>query len=356
MIRTALSVVMVLGIAVQGFAQGGGRSAYEFLEIPTTSRIAAMGGDLISINDSDLSLIAENPAVLSESLHNTVLLSYINYIGDINMGQVAYARTFDRVGTLAAGLQFMNYGKFWETDVYGTKNRQISAGDYAVNISYARKLHSFFRVGANLKFVFSELFTVYSIGMAVDVAGLYTSKNNSTSAGIVIKNFGMELKPYVAGRREPLPFEIQLGVSQKLAKAPFRVSATWKNLQRWSMTYQGPGDPDPEIDPITQKEIVKTVTFDNIMKHILLGVEFMPSNVIHLRMAYNYQRQQELKLADKAGISGFSFGLGIRISKISISYSLSAYHLSRSANHFTLSTNLADWYKKAMPVGGETDI
>ena len=45
-------------------------------------------------------------------------------------------------------------------------------------------------------------------------------------------------------------------------------------------------------------------------------------------------------------VNGFSWGIGIRISKFHFSYARSAYHLAGSPNYITLTTNLSDFFVK----------
>ncbi|NJK97431.1 MAG: hypothetical protein HC905_23220 [Bacteroidales bacterium] len=79
------------------------------------------------------------------------------------------------------------------------------------------------------------------------------------------------------------------------------------------------------------------------MRHIILGVEFNPTRNFFVRAGYNYQRRKEMTLTSKTGLVGFSLGFGIKISKITIDYGRSAYHLAGASNHFSLSINLDDF-------------
>jgi len=53
-----------------------------------------------------------------------------------------------------------------------------------------------------------------------------------------------------------------------------------------------------------------------------------------------------MKVTTKPGTVGFSWGIGIRISKFHFSYARSAYHLVGSPNYITLTTNLSDFFVK----------
>ena len=80
------------------------------------------------------------------------------------------------------------------------------------------------------------------------------------------------------------------------------------------------------------------------MRHIIIAGEFSPSKNFFVRLGYNYQRRQELKVTSKLSTVGFSWGFGLRISRFMFSYARSAYHLAGSPNFITISTNLKDFY------------
>ena len=73
---------------------------------------------------------------------------------------------------------------------------------------------------------------------------------------------------------------------------------------------------------------------------IIFGKNFI------LRGSYNYRRRQEMKIADKTGMVGFSWGFGIRIYKFKINYSRSTYHLVGSPNYLTLVFDMNSFIRK----------
>jgi hypothetical protein len=82
------------------------------------------------------------------------------------------------------------------------------------------------------------------------------------------------------------------------------------------------------------------------MRHIIIGGEFIPAKFLSIRFGYNYLRRDEMKVASRPGSVGFSWGIGLNVSKFSFSYSRAAYHLTGSPNYISVSTNLGDWGKK----------
>ncbi|MCC6690574.1 MAG: type IX secretion system protein PorQ, partial [Bacteroidia bacterium] len=238
-------------------SQIGGNSAYKFLDLPFSAREAALGGNQIAVKDDDINLTFHNPALISASMDNHFALSYVNYISDINYGYAAYGKKFDKIGNFVGGIQYVNYGKFTEADPTGLITGTFKAADYSCNIGYSRPIDSLFTVGATLKTIYSHLDQYVSVGSAVDFGGTYYNPHYLFTASAVVKGIGRQWKTYVDGNQEPLPFEIQLGVSKKLSKAPFRFSLIGTHLEKWDLTYEDPANPTPTTDPLTGAPIVQ---------------------------------------------------------------------------------------------------
>ncbi len=343
----ALSIVIACLISAPTTAQIGGNNTYEFLNLVSSARVASLGGNLISVRDDDINLGIYNPALLNETMHDKVALSYINYIADINYGYASYAKHYDSLGTFAATMQYLSYGKFTETDVTGQQLGEFTAGEYSLTMGYGRAIDTLFSIGANLKMVYSALEQYNSFGAAVDLSGAYYNDKKNMGIGLVIKNIGYQLKTYTDNNREPLPFEVQMAVSKKLKHAPLRITVVGENLQKWDLTYVDP-NAEPEIDPLTGDEIApETPGFgDKLMRHIVLNGEILITKNFNVRMGYNYRRRQEMKLAGKPGFVGFSYGVGLRISKFHLSYGRSSYNVAGASNHITVSVRLSDFKGK----------
>lgn len=342
-----ISLTIALLFPLLSFCQTGGNNTYEFLNLPASARSASMGGHVVSLRDSDLNLVADNPALLDSNMHNHLSISYVNYLADINLGYVAYARKLGKAGVFSQGIQYINYGMFTETNAAAQELGTFTAGEYAFITSYARPLDSLFSVGGSMKLIYSTLEQYKSFGIVVDAGATYMSRNKNFSAGLVVKNAGAQLKAYNSKNNEPLPFEIQTGISKRFKHAPLRVTMLLTNLQKWDLTWYDPSAPDaPPIDPITGEPIIKLITFDKLMRHVVIGTEFMPSPNFNLSLSYNYQRKKEMGVASRGGMTGFAFGAGFKISKFRFSYGRAAYHLAGASNHITIITNISDLRSK----------
>jgi len=346
-----VSILLIVCLALVSVnAQLGGRNTYEFLNLTNSARIASLGGKVNSIWDDDLNLAFYNPSLLNAGMHNNLVLNYVNYFTDVNWGYASYARTIEGIGNVAGGIHYINYGKFIAADELGNRTGIFSASEMALNLMYSRSIDSMFHIGINLKPIYSSLENYNSFGVAADFGVTYTSKDRLFAGALVLRNIGFQIKPYYEQHRENLPFEIQAGISQKLRHAPFRFSILAQNLQKYDLTYKKADDENShEIDVITGKPAStnKIEKFaDNLMRHMIFGVEFTPFKSFSIRGGYNYQRRSEMKVESRVAMVGFSWGFGIKISKFNLSYGRASYHLAGASNHFSISTDFSSFYRK----------
>lgn len=325
-------------------AQVGGVGTYKFLSLTNSARTAALGTKNISLNDGDLNLANQNPALLSPAMDKNIALNYINYFDGIGFGYSAYAFDIDSVGTFSAGAQYVDYGTFRSADATGELTGKFYAKDFAANLSYSRAIDSSFRLGVTLKPVFSSYERYTSFGILADFGATYTIDEGRLTFAAVISNLGTQITTYTNDDYEKMPLEILVGVSKRLAHAPFRISITAHNLQQYDMLYKKNEDLS---NSNTAEEQSKLEEFgDNFFRHIIGAVEFLPSKSFYISGAYNYQRKKEMALDDAPGMVGFSFGAGIRLKRFSLSYGRAVYHASGGSNHFSLLLNLSQSFRK----------
>ena len=160
---------------------------------------------------------------------------------------------------------------------------------------------------------------------------------------------GLQISTYYGEDRGPIPFEIQAGISKKLQHAPFRMSIIVRNLEKWDLTYSDQDNGQGNIDPATGllKSESGFVDFsDKLMRHLIFGIEFLPSESFMLRLGYNYRQHKEMKLSTLSTFAGFSIGLGVKLSAFNISYGRAVYHVSGASNMFSVSTNISELYTR----------
>lgn len=337
-----LSFALTVGLR----AQLGGQSAFRLLDIPSSARSSALGGNYIAVKDNDLNLGIFAPSLLNKDMGKQVALSYLPYFEGITVGYASYAHHLDSSKiTLAAAVQYMDYGTFQRTDEVGTETGTFTAGEYVFQVGAARPIDSLFSVGANVKLITSVLEAYKSTAWAVDLSGTFHKPKLGLTITGMLRNIGTQASTFTE-QREKLPFQAQLGITYKFRHAPFRLGLMMEQLQRWDLTYEDPNR-TVQIDPTTGETIEDKVTFaDKALLHLVPSVEILIGKNVMLRAAYNARRRQELVIPDKPAITGVSFGLGLRVSKFHISYGYSQLHLAGISNTLTLAVRFAD-FKKA---------
>jgi len=342
-----LVIILFLNVSNLAFSQEGGKYVYEFMNLSNSARVTALGTNFLPTDDDDIDLVYANPSLISKEMNHQISLNYLDYFAGINAGFISYGQDFNKVGTFVGSLQFINYGTFDETDETGQKVSEVIASEYAFVIGWSKALSDKFRMGVNIKNIFSSLASYSSYGIAADVALTYSNRERYFSTSLILKNMGRQITTYTDQYREPLPFQIQMGIAKKFEHAPFRLLFLLNNLQTWDLKYNDP-NAKGDIDPFTgeKKEDSQAWAFaDNALRHAILGVEFVPGKGnFMVRLGYNYRRQQEMRIASRAAMVGFSFGFGMKVYKFKISYSRASYHLAGGTNTITIGTNFDNFF------------
>ena len=334
--KTAILILISLLASLTLKGQSGGENIYEFLNLGSSARVAAMGGDQIALNNVDADYSFYNPAVLHPDLDQKVALNYVNYLTDINYGYASYTKDYAKIGTFSLAMHYVNYGKFTEANEFGEITGNFKASDYALIISYGRQLNKNIRVGASIKPIYSALEKYSSFGLAADLALIYDSSDELFRASIVARNFGYQIKAYYGSHREDLPNEVLIGMSTKLQHAPFRFAITYRHLEEFDLTYESELNKTDDSFSKSSKDEFS----DKTLKHFILGAEFLPSKNFSIRLGYNFQRRMELKVDEKTSTVGFTWGFGVKVSRFQVSFASAKYHLAGASNHFSISTRI----------------
>ena len=136
---------------------GQNETVYKFLNLPNSAEVAALGGTNISLQNKDVNLIYQNPALLSGSVNKNIGINYTNYIGNIGYGSLVYAQDIDSVSHWAASLNYLSYGSFDGYTEYEISTGTFSAGDASLNLTYSRRLAKNIMAGISLKPIYSYI-------------------------------------------------------------------------------------------------------------------------------------------------------------------------------------------------------
>lgn len=326
--------------AMPARSQTGGDNTWEFLNLSHSAFANATGGITVSSGRSDLSLPYFNPALLSATMDNDISLSFSAWAAGIKYGYASWARNTETSGTFAGGLSFVTYGTFTEADIAGNITGTFSAAEYAFNILWSWQIDSSFSVGVNLKPVISSLERYFSAGFCADIGAAYHNERLMLDAGLVIRNAGLQLISYTGQGGEPLPFEIIAGATKRLAHAPFSFSLTLRHLEK----------PDLTHDYDTEDEVPEGGFGENVLRHMVLGVEILPAESFWIGAGLNYQRRAEMRTQQRTGMAGFTAGFGIRTKAFELAYAHDAFHPAGGSNHITLTLSPEIIFKKQPPV------
>ena len=337
--KIACTVLLLTNFGV--FAQIGGRSVYQFLNLVTSPRQAALGGKTITIYDNDVNQAHFNPATINAEMDNKLALNYGSYFGEVTYGTAAYAYTYDRhLQTFHAGVNYVNYGSFDGYDENGQPTSSFTGSDMALSFGYAYNIpFSSFYIGANAKLISSTLESYNSFGAAVDIGGLFIDERNDVNWALVVRNIGMQITPY-AETREKLPLEVLVGVSQLMENVPIRWHLTLENMQQWNIAFSNPNRAEGSLDGGSTPE--KVSVFNNALRHVVVGAELFPDKGFNIRLGYNFRRAEELRILEQRNFSGISVGIGLKIRKLKFNYSYSRYTLAANTSLFGLTIDFAD--------------
>jgi len=318
--------------------QVGGENIYEFLNISTSARQVALGGEVLTLID-DVNQAIWNPATINNDLNGLISVNYTSYLAGINIGSLSFAKMVSRkFGTLHAGIKYIDYGSLIGADIQGNETGSFNASDIALSLGYSYNIPwTNFYFGTNLRVINSSISNFSSFGISTDLAILYSSPFKPFSITLVARNIGTQITTFDAVR-EQLPFKISLGGSYQLDHVPLRWYFTLDNLQKWNLSVPNPSEQTIDLNGnITEKEVSFA---SNAFRHVVIGGEFFPENAFNLRFGYNFKRAAELKLQNVRTFSGISFGFGLKMNRIKFNYAYSKFHSAANSSTFSLLIDL----------------
>jgi hypothetical protein len=337
MFRKVLYFILFFSCTVS-YGQIGGQSVYQFLNLVTSPRQAALGGKTITIYDEDVNQAHFNPGTINAEMDSHLALNYGSYFGEVTYGTASYAFTYDRhVQTFHAGINYVNYGKFDGRDENGTATSEFTGSEIALSFGYAYNIpNTEIHIGANAKLISSTLESYNSFGGAIDLGALYIDEKNDVNWALVVRNIGTQFSAY-SETNEKLPLEIMAGVSQEVENVPIRWHLTLENLQQWKVAFSNPARAQGSIEGGSTPE--KVSFFNNALRHVILGVELFPKKSFNIRLGYNFRRAEELSIVEQRSFAGISLGLGLKFNNLKFNYSYSRYTLAANTSLFGLTIN-----------------
>jgi hypothetical protein len=336
--KDKLLFILTFFVSISFYTQVGGEKVYQFLNISSSARQIALGGEVLTLVD-DVNQPIWNPSTISQENDNKASFNYSNYLAGIKIGSVSYAKLISRrFGIIHTNITYLNYGSFIGADDQGNETGNFNASDIAVSLGYARNLpwtNLFF--GTNIKIITSTISNFTSSGLAMDLAVLYYSPYKPFSITLVARNIGTQIKSF-NGTNESLPFKVAFGASYRLEYVPLKWYLTLDNLQQWNVSVPNPSEQTIDLEGNVTEQEINFLT--NASRHFVLGAELFPESAINVRAGYNFRRASELKLQNVRTFGGISVGFGIKMNRIKFNYAYSKFHATTNASTFSLEFDL----------------
>ena len=290
------------------------QGTYDFLHIDVSARASALNGSFVSMKD-DPNVLFYNPASIGTLATPKVSVSYVDYLMDINAGTLSYGQYIEGIGSIGAGVIYMNYGSFTRRDELFNVLGTFGATELALVAGIATHYDDDILVGINAKYIYSSIAEYNSTALAIDLGFLYDIPSQNLSIGGSVLNIGKQLRTY-AGINELLPLDVKIGITKRPEHLPVYLNIDFHRLNESGANF-----------------------FDRF-SNFTVGAEFLMSKSLRLRVGYYNKQRKELKTGTTAGLGGFSFGLGLVLKDYQVDYSYNSYGYFGGIQRFSLGINL----------------
>lgn len=313
-----------------------GSTAYNFLDITSSSHIYGLGGVNISIIDDDINVIDQNPALLGPEVERQLGIDYMRYLGESNFAGVKFGMAAGEHGAWAAGIKYFGYGEIKGADETGALTGTFSPKDVAFSATYSHDITDRLRGGITLKGIYSSYDVYSAFAVATDLGINYFDDEADFSASLVVANLGGQLKKF-NDSYDRLPVDVRLGFTKGLGMSPFRLSVTAWNLTKWSMPYVDVGDGTGGSFE------VKESFMSNLFRHLVIGVDYVPSDRFYIGVGYNYKTRTDMSTYSRSFLSGFSACAGINVKRFGVGIALAQPHTGATTFMLNLTTRLYEF-------------
>ena len=326
----------------------GGSSVFNFLRFPNTPQLTALGSVNISNISNDVGLSFNNPSQLRREMHGQANFVFNSMYASINNYHLSGAYHAEKLKTsFSGGVNYFDYGNIPQTDAAGNTLGDFHPNDYVVQISASRRYMERWFYGATFKFINSNYGLYRSNGIALDIGASYYDSTNLLQVSLLMKNMGMQLKEYEGSASDEIPFDLQLGITKRLKKAPIQFSLTAHHLHQFDIRYNDTAF-NNEND-FEQNNKNSSFTIDKIFRHFVFATQFYIADKIELTAAYNHLRRSELNIPGTSnGLNGFSLGVGVLLNKLQIRYARGYYQNNTAYNQFGLNVQLNEIGRKKL--------
>ncbi len=209
----ALLLLAAFALPAQVHAQAKvGTTGAQFLELGVSARAMGMAEAFTAAAD-DISSVYYNPAGLVRLFGRQAQATYVSMPADVAYYYGAVGMPLESVGgVLGIGLYTLTSGSMpvrtYEMAPDGN-GQTFSWNDFAASVSYGRYLTDRFSVGFTVKYIGEYSYNISASGWSADVGTNYDTGFRGFRIGMVITNFGPDLK--MESKAYPLPINFKFG-------------------------------------------------------------------------------------------------------------------------------------------------
>ena len=207
-------------------------TAVPFLGFTPDARGASIG-DVGVATPADVNSVHWNNAKLPfVKRENGLSFSYTPWlpklINDMYIAYLSGYRKINDIQTLGFSLRYFNLGDIFLTNALGADQGTFSPRDFAIDVTYARKLSPVIGIGGTIRYVYSNLSQSYEVnesgkaahGYAIDL-GFYYNKPSvplfgrtaDIAAGAHVSNIGSKINYSAESQENFIPTNLRIGTS-----------------------------------------------------------------------------------------------------------------------------------------------
>jgi hypothetical protein len=314
----------------------GGASTYNFLNLPPSPQLSALGGVNISNRTNDIGLTFSNASLLTGDMSGQLHASFNSMYAGIKNVALVGGYSIDKWKTNAGfGISYLDYGDIAATDPAGNVQGDFHPRDYLIRLMISRAYETRWQYGFAINFIESAYGAYSSSALALDASASYYDSSNLLQASLVLKNMGGQLKTFAPGSNEQLPFDVQLGISKRLLKAPIQFSFTAHHLHQFNLAYVD------TAGAASGGQVTNASAVNKLFQHFVFATQLYIEEKIEVTVGYNFLRRSELVIENTAnGVTGFSIGLGYTSKKLQFRYARSWYQNNTGYNQFGINLDV----------------
>lgn len=301
MSKRCLIIALFISLSASFGYAGLATKAGHFLNIMPGARPVSLGGAFTGLAD-DINTIYWNPAGLSLISTTQAMALYNSWFEGIGYEYLSYARPGQRLrnGCLGLSLTMLQIDNLERRD--SETNMPINtfeANDLSLTVAYGLRFNNLFSIGANMKYLCSEIDSNKGRGVALDAGALFNIPLNGLRLGLSIQNL-LRSRIKIKDEQDELGLVTKIGLGYKTPGGVVNLAADYSFS-------------------------------DDKERYLCLGAEYWLSRMLALRAGYSSQKNNSFN---------FNWGLGIKVDPFHIDYAYVPYQDLGATHRLSLLMNL----------------